>query len=117
MEEFVGTQDRIYLQRRIQQRHPWIAKTPSLVNGGRVLHFLDPAALRWDVVRQVAADDQLVGFLAVDLDKTTDDIRVHLGPAWKTPVWDVFAGDPDEVSDACEAISFEPRRFGTSSFA
>ena len=103
MAEFVGSEDRIDLQRRIQKRHPWIAETPGLVNGGRIVHFLEPSTVGWDVVRQIAAEDQLVGFSAVDRISAIDDIHMHLGPVWKTPVWDVFVGEPREVSDVCKA--------------
>lgn len=81
-----------------------IAQTPALVNGGRVLHCLDPDAVGWDVVRQLAGEDRLIGFPVMDPDVAVGLIRDNLGPQWKTPVWHALLGGKEQVLAACAAV-------------
>lgn len=40
-------------------------------------------------------------------EETVELIRVRLGPEWKTPVWNVFLGRPEQVLPVCEEILAE----------
>lgn len=104
MAEFLGTENQIALQQRLRDRQPWIAETPGVCNGGRVLHFVDPDTVGWDKVVSFAEEDRLAGFPAVPAEPTIAAIHKHLGPHWKTPTWDVFLGSPEQVLPACRAV-------------
>ena len=104
MPEYVGTESQIVIQKRLRDRQPWIAETPGAANGGRILHFVDPESVGWDTVSEMAHEDRLAGFAGVPKDETIALIKSRLGPHWKTPVWNVFLGKPEQVLPACEEI-------------
>ena len=104
MVEFVGAGDQVNLQKRLNDRQAWIAKTPGVANGGRLLHFVDPARVGWDTVCELAEEDGLVGFPAVEAAPTLTAIRTHQGEHWKTPTWLAFMGTPEKVLPACNAV-------------
>lgn len=104
MAEFVGTENQIRTQERLRDRQPWIADTPGLANGGRVLHFVEPDRVGWDRVAELANEDKLAGFPCVAREETIAAIRAHLGAHWKTPSWEVFLAPPERVLPACEGI-------------
>jgi len=104
MAEFLGTENQIRTQKRIRDRQPWIAETPGLANGGRVLHFVEPDDVGWDRVAELAQEDKLAGFPCVAKEETVAAIHAHLGPHWKTPSWEVYLAPPERVLPACEAI-------------
>jgi hypothetical protein len=68
MPDFIGGDNAIALQKRLRDRQPEIARSPHLVNGGRILHFLDPEKTGWDRVRALAQEDKLAGFPVVSPD-------------------------------------------------
>lgn len=102
MREFVGTENQVRAQQRLRDRQPWIARTPALANGARILHFVEPERLGWESVAQLALEDGLVGFPCVPEQETLADIRTHLGTQWKTSVWRAYIGSPEAVLPACE---------------
>ncbi len=104
MPDFLGSESAIALQKRIRDRNPVIAKSPDLVNGGRVMHFLDPAQTGWDQVRRYAEEDRAVGFVGVTLEPTLTNIRSNLGPDWETPYWLAMTGTRNKILPACETI-------------
>jgi hypothetical protein len=104
MPAFIGTDNSIALQKRLRDRQPEIARSPHLVNGGRILHFLDPEKTGWNRVRELAEEDQLAGFPMVRQDLTLRRIEEHLGSQWRTPTWHVLLGDANRVLSACEAV-------------
>ena len=55
MVEFSGDPVAVALQKRLRDRQSWIAQTPAVANGGRVLNVLDPEVLGWDKVRKTSA--------------------------------------------------------------
>jgi hypothetical protein len=104
MADFIGGDNAIALQKRLRDRQPEIARSPHLVNGGRILHFLDPEKTGWDRVSVLAEEDKLAGFPVVSPDAAIRQIEEHLGPQWKTPLWDVLLGAADQVLAACAAV-------------
>ncbi|MBT3142147.1 hypothetical protein KL867_13855 [Ruegeria litorea] len=104
MTDFIGTENSVSVQRRLQDRQPMIAQTPGLVNGGRVLHCLDPDAVGWSVVHQLAGEDKLMGFPVIDHDLALSLIHDKLGPHWKTPVWHALLGSKEQVLAACSMV-------------
>ena len=104
MAEYTGTENQTAVQKRLRDRQPWIAATPGVANGGRILHFVDPDGIGWDTVSKLAHEDRLAGFPSVPRDETVRAIKSRLGPEWRTPVWDVFLGTPEKVLPACEEI-------------
>ena len=104
MPEYQGSGTAIALQQRIRARAGEISASPHLVNGARLVHYLDPQAIGWDRVRGWAEEDQLAGFPFVDPGVTQALIHDQLGPEWKTPTWLALQGDADEVLSACEAV-------------
>ena len=97
MREFVGTETQVRAQQRLRDRQPWIARTPALANGARILHFVEPERLGWESVAQLALEDGLVGFPCVPEQETLAAIRAHLGMGWRTPVWRAYIGSPEAV--------------------
>ena len=104
MPEFIGGDNSIALQKRLRDRQPEIARSPDLVNGGRILCFLDPEKTGWDRVRALAEEDKLASFPVVSPDAAIRQIKEHLGPQWKTPIWHVLLGGADQVLAACAAV-------------
>lgn len=104
MAEFVGTDSKVGIQKRMQERQSWIAETPGAVNGGRVLSFDDPERVGWGKVAELANEDNLTVFLAVSEGEILAKIKSHLGPHWKTQAWLVYLGAPEPVVAASRAI-------------
>ena len=104
MAAFVGTDTQVRLQERLRERQSWIAETPGVANGGRILHFVEPAQLGWETVRALAEEDGLAGFPSVVADEAVTAIHSHLGPQWKTPTWNVFLGSPEQVLSTCSDL-------------
>lgn len=104
MAEFIGTENSIALQMRLRDRQPEIAGSPNLVNGGRILHFLDPQDTGWTRVKELAQEDGLAGFPIVEQETVLEQITQHLGVHWKTPVWHALLGSVDQVLSACEVV-------------
>lgn len=102
--EFSGSDNQVRVQKQIRDRQPWIARTPGVANGGRLLHFVEPEAVGWDRVRELANEDRLAGFPAVRGAETIAAIHQHLGPHWKTPAWDVFLGAAERVVPHCRDL-------------
>jgi len=101
MLDFIGTDNSIAVQKRLRDRQFEIAQSPNLVNGGRVLHFLEPEITGWDNVREQAEVDKLAGFPVFSRDTIVPQIKKRLGPNWKTPSWNVHLGLEDQVLSAC----------------
>ena len=104
MPDFIGTENSIAVQKRLRARQAEIACSPHLVNGGRILHFLDPEKTGWDIVRELAEEDKLAGFPLVRRDEILPQIEEHLGPHWKTQEWHALLGAADRVLPACETV-------------
>ncbi len=107
MAEFVGTDNQMRLQKLLRERHSWIAETPGVANGGRLLHFVDPVSVGWERLTELANEDLLAGFPCVDREETVAAIHRHLGPQWKTPVWNAFLGTPQTVLPVCRNLMDE----------
>jgi hypothetical protein len=99
MTDYIGTDKSIALQKRIHARQPVIDGDMYLVNGGRLMHFLDPEQTGWDTLRRYAEEDQLIGFPAVQKEIIIPLIYKHLGAYWKTPIWYCLTGGVDRVLD------------------
>jgi hypothetical protein len=104
MAEFVGSENQISVQQRVRDRHATIAATPGLANGGRILHVVDPEAVGWERVVELANEDRLAGFPSVKEADAVAAIHTHLGSHWKTPAWNVFLGPPERVVDTCRGL-------------
>jgi hypothetical protein len=104
MTDFIGTDKLIALQKRIHARQSLIDGDINLVNGGRLMHFLDPELTGWDTVRRYAEEDQLIGFPAVQEEKIIPLIHRYLGVGWKTPTWHCLTGGVDRVLDYCRDV-------------
>ena len=104
MPEFLGTENSIAVQKRLRERQTEIAQSPDLVNGGRILHFLQPEKTGWARVRELANEDRLAGFPLVRREDIVSQIERHLGPQWKVPAWDALTGSADRVLRACESV-------------
>ena len=104
MAEFVGTDRQIDIQRKMRDRQSWIAETPGVANGGRVLAFDDPDKVGWDKVTELTQADNMAVFPQFSEEAIVAKIRRHLGPHWKTPVWQLYLGGPGRVLDASRAI-------------
>lgn len=104
MAEFVGKENHIELQKRLRDRQPWIRETPGVANGGRLLHIVDPQIVGWDKIRELAEEDELVGFPGVAAQAAIAMIRKELGAHWHTPAWMGFVGTPDDVLPACDRV-------------
>jgi hypothetical protein len=100
----MGTATTVALQRRLRERQLEFARTPHLVNGGRIMHVLEPEEAGWDLVRTLVAEDKIVGFPVVMAEPTIDQINQHLGPNWQISVFEVFLGKADRVLAACDAV-------------
>jgi hypothetical protein len=99
MTDYFGTDKSIALQKRIHARQPVIDGDMNLVNGGRLMHFLDPEQTGWDTLRRYAEEDQLIGFPVVQKEIAISLIDKHLGADWKTPIWNCLTGGVDRVLD------------------
>jgi hypothetical protein len=99
MTDFIGTDKLIALQKRIHARQFLIDGDINLVNGGRLMHFLDPGLTGWDTVKRYAEEDQLIGLPAVQEEETISLIHRHLGAGWETPIWHCLTGGVDRVLD------------------
>ncbi len=104
MAEYVGTDNQIDIQRKMRQRQSWIAETPGVANGGRVLAFDDPDRVGWGTVLKLAQADNLVVFPQFPEEEIVAKIRRFLGAHWKTPVWLLYVGEPERVLSASLAI-------------
>jgi len=104
MPEFMGTDRSIALQRRLRDRQPEIDRSQHLVNGARIMHFLDPEKTGWGKVRELAEEDGLVGFPVVSPDDTICMIKDQLGARWETSVFDALLGDAARVLSACATV-------------
>jgi len=104
MPEYIGTDRSIALQMRLRARQSDIDRSPHVVNGGRIMHFLDPEETGWDRVRELAEEDGLAGFPVVSPDETIRAIKDELGTHWETPVFDALTGDADRVLSACATV-------------
>jgi hypothetical protein len=104
MTNFIGTDKLIALQKRIHARQSLIDGDINLVNGGRLMHFLDPELTGWDTVKRYAEKDQLIGLPAVQEEETISLINRHIGAGWKTPIWDCLTGGVDRVLDHCRDV-------------
>ena len=104
MTDFIGSDKLIALQKRIHARQFLIDGDINLVNGGRLMHFLDPELTGWDTVRRYAEEDQLIGFPAVQEEKIIPLIHRYLGVGWKTPTWHCLTGGVDRVLDYCRDV-------------
>ncbi len=104
MTDFIGTDKLIVLQKRIHARQSLIDGDINLVNGGRLMLFLDPELIGWDTVRRYAEEDQLIGFPAVQEEKMIPLIHRYLGVGWKTPTWHCLTGGVDRVLDYCRDV-------------
>ena len=104
MTDFIGTDKLIALQKRIHTRQPLIDRDINLVNGGRLMLFLDPELIGWNTVRRYAEEDQLIGFPAVQEEKMIPLIHRYLGVGWKTPTWHCLTGGVDRVIDYCRDV-------------
>ena len=104
MAEFVGSESQVAVQKRLRERQPWIAETPGVANGGRILHFVEPEKVGWEKIAELANEDGLAGFPCVTEDETVAAVHTHLGPRWRTPCWNVYLGWPERVLAACESL-------------
>jgi hypothetical protein len=104
MTDFVGTEKLVALQKRIHARQSLIDQDINLVNGGRLMHFLDPELTGWDTVRSYAEEDQLVGFPAVQEEQLIPLIHKYFGRSWKTPTWHCLMGGVARVLDHCHNV-------------
>ena len=52
MTDYIGTDKLIVLQKRVHARQSLIDGDINLVNGGRLMHFLDPELTGWDTVKR-----------------------------------------------------------------
>jgi hypothetical protein len=104
MADFIGTDKLIALQKRIHARQSLIDGDINLVNGGRLMLFLDPELTGWDTVRRYAEEDQLIGFPAVQEGKMIPQIHGQLGVGWETPTWHCLTGGVDRVLDYCGGV-------------
>ena len=99
MTDYTGTAKSIALQKRVHARQPVIDGDVNLVNGGRLMHFLDPQQTGSDTLRKYAEEDQLIGFPAAQKEIIIPLIHNHLGADWKTPLWNCLTGSADRVLD------------------
>ncbi|MFT5260459.1 MAG: hypothetical protein ACI810_002210 [Gammaproteobacteria bacterium] len=104
MTDFIGTENLVVLQQRILARQSLIDGDINLVNGGRLMLFLDPDLTGWNTVRRYAEEDQLIGFPAVEEEKMIPLIHRYLGVGWKTPTWLCLTGGVDRVLHCCRDI-------------
>ncbi|SLN56648.1 hypothetical protein ROA7450_02936 [Roseovarius albus] len=94
------------LQQNLRDRQPEIGKTPSLANGGRILHVLNPEEIGWGTLREIAEQDGIIGFPLVQAEQTIAQIKEHLGARWETPKWLVYRGARAQVLKACSEVQF-----------
>ena len=104
MTDYIGTDKLIVLQKRVHARQSLIDGDINLVNGGRLMHFLDPELTGWDTVKRYAEEDQLIGLPAVQEKETISLIHRHLGSGWETPIWNCLTGGVDRVLDYCRDV-------------
>ena len=103
MAEFLGAELSIALQKRLRSRQPVIDQDINLVNGGRLMHALDPDQTGWEQVITYAEADGVIGFPAVKK-STIGQLKKHLGDHWNLPVWNCFVGDVDTVLQQCQMV-------------
>lgn len=104
MAEYIGTNLQIDVQKRLRDRQQWIAETPEVAHGGRILNFLNAEKLGWDKVSELTMQDRVAGFTAVPLETTLLALKRIFGAGWKMPYWYVFFGEADFVLKASEQI-------------
>jgi len=101
MADYCGDPVNIEIQKRIHARRGWIAATPTVANGGRVLNIVDPDGLGWAQVRDIVAEDRLAAFVAQDQETFIPRLTAELGEEYDYPVWQVYRGSADDVGAAC----------------
>ena len=99
MAEYVGTENQVSLQKRLQEKQSWFKETPGAFNGGRILGFDDPDQIGWSHVAELAIADKLALFPLFHKDEIFEKITKHLGANWKTPYWLAYLGRPKDVID------------------
>jgi len=104
MTDFIGTDKLIKVQKRIHARQSLIDGDINLVNGGRLMLFLDPELTGWGTVKRYAEEDRLIVLPAVQEEETISLIHRHLGTGWDTSIWHCFTGGVDQVLDYCLSV-------------
>ena len=105
MTDFIGSPAAIAAQKNIRDRQAQTALTPAWVNAARIMAFLEPDKTGWDAIKQIAAQDRMVGFPLVNADEMRAGIRQNLGPEWDTRAWDALTGSADQVLAACKTVT------------
>lgn len=104
MAEYTGTDLQIDVQKRLRDRQQWIAKTPEVAHGGRILNFLNAEKLGWDRVSELTRQDRVAVFTAVPLESTLLSLKRAFGAGWEMPHWNVFFGEANVVLEASAQI-------------
>jgi len=104
MTDFIGTDKLIALQKRVHARQSLIDADINLVNGGRLMHFLNPELSGWDTVKRYAEEDQLIGLPAVQEKETISLIHRYFGSGWETSIWSCLTGGVERVLDYCRDV-------------
>ena len=107
MPEFPGSPETVALQQRIKERSEIISASPHLVNGGRLVHYLDPERIGWERLLPWIEQDGLAGFPLVTEDVTRAMIHTHLGGHWETPAWLALRGHAEAVLAASARVIAE----------
>jgi len=102
--EYVGSERRQDIQRRLWQRRDWISSTPGVSDGGTSLGVLDPARAGWERLLDIAHEDGILQFLFVDRDACERAVATNLGAEWKTIVSSAHTAAADKVLEACERV-------------
>ena len=102
--DYLGTEDQIRRQQAIRRRTAWIATTPGVFNGARMVGFDDPERVGWDRVRQIAEEDGLVAFPGAREAEILAAIERHLGAGWHSNSWLTYTGDPESILPACRTV-------------
>jgi hypothetical protein len=104
MAEYYGTELQIAIQAKMRERQSWIETTPEIANGGRVLNFLEPEKIGWDLIQRLFAEDRVISFTAQPLDTMMPLLRDTFGEGCRYPYWNVFVGDSQTVCSASKSI-------------
>ncbi len=104
MNEFLGDDHSVALQKSILARAGDIATNPLLANGGRILNILDPELYGWENIRIDAERDGFVGLTMVDRDPTLSKLAEVFGEGCTFPFWGAFTGTPKDVLPVCASI-------------
>lgn len=102
MAEYFGDDHVIATQIAIRSRASEFSQQPLLVNGGRIMHILDPDQYGWDKLRAAVERDGYLALTMVDQERTFARLASEFGTDVEYTFWESFTGTPTGVLPVCD---------------